>query len=259
MSATPDDTQPAAPGLDRARATRILLLAAVRDTGSISKAARQAGLSYKGAWNILDSMNRQSRTPLFERVSGGAGGGGTRLTAHGLALLSAGEMVQRLADTLGRALDTGERCPLLARLGLQTSARNQFSGHITAIRTGAVNDIITLAMPVGGDLQITVTRDSSRAMHLRVGDEVLALFKAGAVVLADAGAARIAAVANRLTGRITRIETGAVNTEVELSLPGGAIVCAMSERAGFEHTGLTMGDSACALVNPADIILATLA
>jgi molybdate transport system regulatory protein len=256
MSDTPDDSHPV---LDRSRATRLRLLAAVRDTGSISKAALQAGLSYKGAWNILDTMNRQSPQPLIERASGGTGGGGTRLTARGLALLAAGEMLQRLADTLVGAIDSGAGYPLLARLGLQTSARNQFSGLIDTIHPGAVNDIITLALPVGGTLQITVTRDSSRTMHLKSGDEVLALFKAGAVLLADAAAAECTAVANRLAGRITRIEPGAVNTEVELTLPGGAVVCAMPERTGFEQMGLTLGATACALVNPADIILATLA
>lgn len=253
------DTTRHAPGLERAHATRLALLAAVRDTGSISQAARCTGLSYKGAWNILDAMNRQSPVPLFERVSGGAGGGGTRLTARGFALLTAAEMVQRLSDTLASALDTGAHCPLLTRLGLQTSARNQLAGQVVDIRTGAVNDLVTLQMPVGGCLQIAVTRDSSLALHLEVGDEVLALFKAGAVMLAEPGAVHTAAVANRLGGTLRRIEPGAVNTEIELELPGGVILCAMTERAGFAHTGLRAGDSACALINPADIILATLA
>jgi molybdate transport system regulatory protein len=34
------------------------LLESIRDTGSMSAAAREMGMSYKRAWLLLDSMNR---------------------------------------------------------------------------------------------------------------------------------------------------------------------------------------------------------
>ena len=136
MHSTPS-TVPPPPGIDRAQATRLALLAAVRDTGSISAAARAVGLSYKGAWQILDAMNRQSSAPLFNRSTGGSGGGGTVLTVQGEALLSASAMVSRLANTLSNALTSGENnFSLLARLGLKTSARNQFTGRISQLEHG---------------------------------------------------------------------------------------------------------------------------
>lgn len=62
---------------------RVVLLERIRESGSISKAARSMEMSYKHAWDLVDSMNRQARSPLVEKVSGGGGGGGTRLTEAG--------------------------------------------------------------------------------------------------------------------------------------------------------------------------------
>ena len=65
------------------------LLRALHDTGSINKAARTAGLSYKGAWLLLETACNLAHEPLLETATGGAGGGGTRLTPAALGLLQA--------------------------------------------------------------------------------------------------------------------------------------------------------------------------
>lgn len=64
------------------------LLEAIRESGSISSAARQLGMSYKRAWNLADTMNRCFRQPLIETATGGGGGGGARLTSFGEAVLA---------------------------------------------------------------------------------------------------------------------------------------------------------------------------
>ena len=63
------------------------LLEAIRDTGSISGAARQLKMSYKRAWNLTDTMNRCFRELLVDTATGGGGGGGARLTAFGAKVL----------------------------------------------------------------------------------------------------------------------------------------------------------------------------
>ena len=65
------------------------LLRAVRDTGSISGAARALGLSYATAWHRLHSMGEAAGQPVVEARAGGRRGGGTRLTPAGEALLAA--------------------------------------------------------------------------------------------------------------------------------------------------------------------------
>jgi putative restriction endonuclease len=59
------------------------LLESIRDTGSISAAARDMGMSYKRAWVLLDSMNQAFTEPVVTAAPGGPGGGGAVLTPFG--------------------------------------------------------------------------------------------------------------------------------------------------------------------------------
>ena len=62
---------------------RLELLEHIQATGSISQAAKQMGMSYKKAWDLVSSMNAQARTPLVGTQAGGAHGGGAALTPAG--------------------------------------------------------------------------------------------------------------------------------------------------------------------------------
>lgn len=62
---------------------RILLLENIKKYGSITMAARSMKMSYRQAWELINSMNKQSRRPLVETSSGGTGGGGTIVTPDG--------------------------------------------------------------------------------------------------------------------------------------------------------------------------------
>ena len=58
----------------RVRLDRVALIEAVDELGSISAAARRLGLSYKGAWDVIQSLNNLFDTPLVEAAPGGKGG-----------------------------------------------------------------------------------------------------------------------------------------------------------------------------------------
>jgi molybdate transport system regulatory protein len=62
---------------------RFGLLRAVASEGSITRAAKAYGISYKAAWDALETMNSLAGEALVERSVGGRGGGSTRLTPHG--------------------------------------------------------------------------------------------------------------------------------------------------------------------------------
>ena len=62
---------------------RVVLLERIREHGSISAAARSMKMSYRHAWQLVDSMNRQSDEPMVEKSTGGRGGGGAALTPAG--------------------------------------------------------------------------------------------------------------------------------------------------------------------------------
>lgn len=62
---------------------RVVLMERIRELGSITRAAKSMDMSYRHAWRLIDSMNRQSEKPFVVRETGGKGGGGTRLTEEG--------------------------------------------------------------------------------------------------------------------------------------------------------------------------------
>jgi molybdate transport system regulatory protein len=76
------------------------LLESVRDTGSISAAAREMGMDYKRAWTLLDSMNQAFTEPVVSAASGGARGGGATLTAFGAEVLERYRRVQEQSEAL---------------------------------------------------------------------------------------------------------------------------------------------------------------
>jgi molybdate transport system regulatory protein len=59
------------------------LLEAIAAEGSITRAAKRMGMSYRRAWLLVETMNTCFRSPLVETSRGGPGGGGAHLTVLG--------------------------------------------------------------------------------------------------------------------------------------------------------------------------------
>lgn len=72
-----------APNSAPIRAQRVRLLEAVGRVGSISGAAREIGLSYRGAWDAICAMNALAGRPLVASHTGGLRGGGAALDSGG--------------------------------------------------------------------------------------------------------------------------------------------------------------------------------
>ena len=68
---------------------RVHLLKAIQETGSLSKAAKSLNISYKKAWQLLDSVNKSAKKPVTINSIGGKGGGGAELTDYGKSLVVA--------------------------------------------------------------------------------------------------------------------------------------------------------------------------
>lgn len=66
---------------------KIRLLEAIGKTGSISRAGRSLGMSYRRAWLLIDDMNRCFRAPVVATQPGGVRGGGAALTSFGRELI----------------------------------------------------------------------------------------------------------------------------------------------------------------------------
>ena len=60
------------------------LIERIAETGSISAAARDMGMSYRRAWQLVEALNAAFREPIVATATGGARGGGARVTEFGL-------------------------------------------------------------------------------------------------------------------------------------------------------------------------------
>lgn len=76
------------------------LLEAIERGGSISAAARLMGMSYKRAWDLVDTMNQCFREPLVSTATGGSHGGGAQLTEFGHTVLRRYREIEAKANEL---------------------------------------------------------------------------------------------------------------------------------------------------------------
>ncbi len=83
---------------------KVALLEGIRDTGSLRRAARALGMSYRRAWLLLDEINHSFTAPAATATVGGAGGGGAQLTAFGEALIRAYRSLEVDIESLARVM-----------------------------------------------------------------------------------------------------------------------------------------------------------
>ena len=172
------------------------LLRAIDQSGSINQAAKQVGLSYKGAWRIIE----RAFLNLFDRPH----------IQH----------QQFLAQLNKDLLDDPDIILLLQRLVVKTSARNQLFGCIVAIQIGAVNAEILVKLKDGERIAVTTTLASINELALRVGADALLLINNSDIILTPDTDHGAFLANNRLPCRVLRIQQDEVNAEVMVLLSG---------------------------------------
>lgn len=138
---------------------------------------------------------------------------------------------------------------------MKTSARNQFAGTVSAVRTGAVNDEIELEVAGGLRIVATVTSESRNALGLNVGAAAFALVKASSIILMTDDAGVKLSARNQFAGTVARVTPGAVNSEVVLDLPGGGSVAAVITNESAKTLALAKGSKASAIFKASSVII----
>lgn len=138
---------------------------------------------------------------------------------------------------------------------MKISARNVFAGSVTALREGAVNAEVELSTAGGDRLVAVVTVESVKSLGLAVGKPAIAYAKAPWVmVLAGEPQVKFSA-RNQLAGKVKHLAKGAVNSEVGIELPGGAVVHAVITNEAVLELGLKEGVPATALIKASHLVL----
>lgn len=234
------------------------LLEQIEQTGSISRAAKLLGLSYKSAWDAVDAMNNLSQQPLLVCSAGQEGG--TRLTDFGREAVFAWRRMQteyeryrtRVAQGIEHFADIDR---LLQAIRLRTSAGNQFRGRIKSIERGALNSTLILDLGRGLEIVATLSSESVEEMQLSPGNEAMALIKSSFVLLSPDPEICISA-RNRLHGKLATIIPGPISSEVKLQLPGERTLTAMITNESIADLGLASGQPCTALVKASHVIIA---
>lgn len=79
---------------------KVDLLEAIAATGSISAAARTLDMSYRRAWLLIEELNKALASPAVATATGGAHGGGARLTETGERII---QRYRAIEETAARA------------------------------------------------------------------------------------------------------------------------------------------------------------
>ncbi len=239
---------------------RIGLLEMIGKHGSITKAARAAGISYRTAWDMVDALENLSEEPFVRRTTGGRGGGGSILTGKGREIVRRYRILQKehrrfVGGLSAKIGNVDEFYRFLRRIAVKVSARNAFQGKVVRVKPGAVNSEVTLSLKGGDRIVSVITKKSVENLGLKKGSEAWAIVKASSVMLGrDLHDARISA-RNILCGTVEKVVEGKVNDEVTVRLSGGSLLTSIITRESVRRLALEPGDHACAVIKASSVIL----
>jgi molybdate transport system regulatory protein len=197
---------------------------------------------------------------LVDRNTGGAGGGGARLSAAGRRLVALYRTLdEEYQSALGRLLhawpvadeDAQGWRQALRSPGWRVSARNQLCCVVQAVRAADLDDEVVLRLDADHGFSAQITRDSAQRLGVEPGREVQAWIKASAVDMR--AVTRRVSPANALHGTVVRVVPGRDSAEVTLAL-GAQQLTGMQHRKGREAP-LRPGDAAVARFKASSVML----
>jgi molybdate transport system regulatory protein len=238
---------------------RVTVLEAVAEYGSISKAAKAVGFSYKAAWDAVNAINNLLPSPAFVTKAGGKSGGGAEVTPEGRRLI---ETFHRLEERLSRissiiaeeGLD-GQEDFLLWGLAARISARNVFQAEVVSIRKWPVDVELTLRISGEHHIYSVVTNQAALDLDLKPGRRVVALVKSPFIEVSAAEPAP-KDLRNRFLGRVTRRTDAERNCELLIDIGSGKTLTAVLPRADVEALRVFEDRQVATHFAPENVILA---
>ena len=208
---------------------RMALLRAIDEEGSISAGAKKIGISYKAAWDAVDTMNNLAGEALVERTTGGQRGGGAHLTPRARSIVALYQTLNQAHERFIAHLASlaGQSAPdldLIRHLMVQTSARNKLKGVVQNIDPGSAYDKVTIGL--GNDVEIiaNVSRSSVDELALQTGQSVLAFIDASAVIIGISKPDNLLSARNQLKGHVERTSADEVSAEINIRLDAGPVI-----------------------------------
>ncbi|MGE4318922.1 MAG: TOBE domain-containing protein [Deferribacterales bacterium] len=216
-------------GLGIAGHGRIKLLELVQETGSIKKAAERIKMSYKAAWDSINSLNAVFGTPLVDRQTGGKGGGGTTLTKTGKDLIKTYNHFSRLH---------------MMYLNTMVNS-NKILGKVDS-----VEQTYAMITTNNGDTIACIKLDED----LMPGEEVTVFISPRDIILVDSDAFSTSA-RNILKTEITAVNSSGQYTEAILKTENGTELAVSITANSAQKLGLRPGTHTFALFKTASALV----
>jgi molybdate transport system regulatory protein len=138
---------------------------------------------------------------------------------------------------------------------MKISARNVFAGKVDMLTNGAVNTEVLLTLPGGETIVSVITKASAESLGLAQGKAAYAIIKASDVMIGKGLDAAKLSARNILTGEVTKLQEGAVYSEVEVRLPGGTSIVGSITKESVKALGLINGDKVSAVVKASHVLI----
>jgi molybdate transport system regulatory protein len=158
--------------------TDALLLRRVGETRSLTQAAKEAGISYRNAWERVKVMEEKLHRRLVVTKVGGKTGGGATLTEDGNRLLKEFRKTRKLL------FDTLDDTEAWEDVSYRLSARNRLRAKVVEVKRGAVTSQVKMRLVSASVMTSIITNDAVEDLSLSEGDEVEAIVKSTDVLVA---------------------------------------------------------------------------
>ena len=137
---------------------------------------------------------------------------------------------------------------------MQISARNQISGTVELISKGTVNAEVYIKLKSGYTIISVITNTAVNNLDLKLGDEVVAIFKSSTVLLSTDISLNISA-RNKFEAIVDSINKGEINSEVVLDIGNGDKIASIITTSSLENLGLKKDTQASAIIKSSDIMI----
>ena len=138
---------------------------------------------------------------------------------------------------------------------MKISARNVLEGKVQSVTRGAVNAQVILALAGGEQIVSIITNSSVDSLGLAEGKAAFAIVKASEVIVGKGVDGAKLSARNVLPGEVTAVHDGAVNSEVDIKLPGGTIVASSITKESVKNLELKIGDKVSAIVKSSNVMV----
>ena len=139
---------------------------------------------------------------------------------------------------------------------MKTSSRNTFTGTITAIILGGLNDEVELTLASGEKVYGQLAHASAERLGLAVGGEAMALVKATEILLVSDNDDFAICCRNQFSGKVLKLVRGFVNGEVVIQTPTGLEFNATVSLEGINRLRVERGATVTAMFKSSHVLVA---